>query len=631
MENNAYNIFNTVIRLNNIIFNLSVPSASNVFTYMPTDEDNKSIMFNNKIVETEQDKNNNYVIKNPEEICQVICYSDRFKYIVVRYIPQTDSSVIKYTVVYDKITKKTKYTIYNISKQDKIAFFNIELGYISKIEQKSQFQPFYNFTNNSFNSILSKHIIESTIEKTLSFTIGANGQVEIDSIYGFENNENRQFVKKITHLENLSKINNRWKIGDFGISQEDLYISLVASKFNLPNNINDNDYLKRLRLIDWQKNDRYNVKYLTKINNKQDILRRDLQLCANCIIPLTYDKHVSLLITDNNNAIYQYDSRGDSGRDELSKINNLCTNDRKQRGECCGYSVQGFVLHNINHIDVKHLQDNDKIINRKINEYLRNSKYIDITQNIKKIISNKAVLDSKIRDNSISCYEAKHLYYESCYLLQYSFQSRSYNRLNVQDAENKAVFVNFNRCKMLKDIRQEHQNKIKHTNPRELKTEQTLSEFMVKKLTDSILSIYKNNDLKHNDIYLEEYSQLVKNDAALNNNCKLLIDLQHSQLILPQDGQREINNNYQQLNTSAEINLIQEYKSEKQNNIMQQKHIQQKNEVMQIKDPNLTDKEREHLNNTFNNIRDNIALDIAMAKHTSTKETQQNTKEQGIL
>ena len=102
--------------------------------------------------------------------------------------------------------------------------------------------------------------------------------------------------------------------------------------------------------------------------------------------------------------------------------------------------------------------------------------------------------------------------------------------------------------------------------------------------------------------------------------------------ILPQDGQQEINNNNQQIDTSTVgFDLIEKRKSERQYNTVQKEPVQQQNKPIQIKDPNLTDKEREHLNNTFHNIRDNIALDIVMAKHTNTKETQQNAKEQSIL
>mgnify|MGYP004676739415 CR=1 FL=1 len=251
-------------------------------------------------------------------------------------------------------------------------------------------------------------------------------------------------------MENISKNESNWEIGHFGVNGYDLNVSLVANAFE--NNTINVDYLKKLRLLDWENNCVFNKEYLTSINKNQELIKEDLNIEANSFIPLIYDGHASLLISDKNNKLYLFDTGGD-GRDELSNIKNICK--IRQWGECCGYSITESILNNKGILDINLSHQNDIIINKKIIEYEQMGDF-DVTNYLISTNNNIASLNS----GNLTPNETKKLFCESCYNINHISNLMTYTVEKNGRTEDitRQLTVQWDRDEFLKQFKEKYDN-----------------------------------------------------------------------------------------------------------------------------------------------------------------------------
>lgn len=443
--------------INDIIYTESELTYSNRFDFKPTNNEEQIIQFSNNIVEFDIEQN---LIIEPEKVCKNIYFKDDEQLILVRYILQDDNGgVIKCSINYDFVSGTTKYNICCISEQQQQDFFVEELGHISKIKhvvndavaEEHSADNVDDDNNDSFKNVLNENIVEHLTDEALSFSVAVNGKIDVDGMSGFNKEDNAELIERLQHLENISKNESNWEIGHFGVNGYDLNVSLVANAFK--GAVADTEYLKRLRLIDWENNRTFNKGYLANTSKDEEKIKENLGIEANSIIPLIYDEHVSLLFSDKNNKLYQFDTGG-NGREELPNIENKCVT--KQRGECCGYSIMEYILNNKGILDIDSLKQDDEVINRKIIEYEELGN-LDVTNYLISTNDNIALLNS----GNLTPNETKKIFCESCYNINHISNLNTYTAKKDNKDTPRQLTVQWNTNRCLRQFRKKYNNKDK--------------------------------------------------------------------------------------------------------------------------------------------------------------------------
>ena len=445
MQNNNIDILQLIVQLNDMIYGSSQFTLENEMTYAPVKDEIQLISFNNQIVKKDT-LNNRYIIKDPETICNSIYFIDDDQFINIAYVPQENSNIIKYSVNYNKITGITEYKICNIQQEEKQQFFTTELNDINTIKQLID-ENGQNNASSIFKDILNNNVLRHTTNMQLAFNTQSNGKIDIKNIEGVKR-KNKSFIEQLQQLETLTENKFTIESGYFRTNACNLSINLVANGINTSSIIikKDKRYLRRLRLIDWDNNVEFNKKYLEEHGVTE--IKRDLAIKRNTIIPLCYDGHASLIMSDIKNTLYQYNTGFE--RNELGWLEDKCT--VKQRGQCCGYSIQSFILHNKKQFNIAKLKQNDEIINKKIIEYSKTNN-VDATDYFIKMNENRIRLSSNARLYHI---KKRQLFCETCFYMQYISNIQDYVDFLSGKNTSKSINVKWDKDQNLLQYKNKH-------------------------------------------------------------------------------------------------------------------------------------------------------------------------------